>query len=329
MANLTTVNDILLDALWKAGEITDPTMATTSDPFYLKGLNYINEVHLDLKRGNGPQSPDANITFRWAIKDPASVLILEPKYDTGTISVANNSASATLSTVSAASRAGWYLIIPGEDDVPRVLTHIGGSAAVTLDGVWTGDTGATETFKLVNIQYDLGSSDIIRIVEPFRVYSLGTEGDEFLITSMDSAQFASEWPVGDLRSGVPTKFRIVKETDGTVKIQVNKYQDTDLLRVEYDYIDISTDLTVNDTPEVPRDYRAVMSNWVAGLLLQDKNDNKAAGFFQLAQAGFLTMVKNEQYKSHRTSTRLGKVSPRRDKAGRRSLRNITNVVYNT
>ncbi len=105
--------------------------------------------------------------------------------------------------------------------------------------------------------------------------------------------------------------------------------ETDNLKVEYDYVAIPTDLVVGNTPAVPRQYRKIMSDWAAALLLQDKNDNKSAAFFQLAQSRFKAMVKSHKLNSHRSSSRMGKVIPRRDQASRRSYRRTTEVTYSS
>lgn len=333
MANLTTTNDLLIAGLFQSGVTNSTTTADTSNPLYLQGLIYLNRVHLDLKRGNGPLSPDSNITFKWAIKSPTSVLILQPKYDTDTVAVTNGSNTATLSTPGSTDFTDYHLILDEEDDVHRVSSHSGGNATLTLDAAYTGDTDAAASYKLVKVQYNIGSSDIMRLVEPFRVYEAGPEGDVYLVNSMDNAEFDKTWPLSRVTSGIPSKFKVVKENDGTWTIQFNRYRDEDQMRAEYDYIDVPSDLTASPdtTPEVPREYRSIISDWVAALVLQDKNDNKATSFFNLAQNNWRSMVKEYDARAFGMTTRFGKITPRRDQTGSitRRLRDLRNITYST
>jgi len=306
MANLTTTLDILEDALFKAG--ADPS--DTSNEYYAQGLEYVNRVHLDLCNGKGPLDPKAHVNFAWAMKYPPASLVLEPKYDTGTVSVTNGSNAITFSASITSSRTGWHLILDDEDDVFYINSHSGGSDSATLDAAFTGYTAAAASYKLVKVIYEIGSNDILRLITPMRIMTLGTDHSRYQIDQVDYNRFDEDWPLSRINAGVPTKFRVVNEDDGNIYVQFNKYMDEDNLRVEYPYIVIPTDLETGHTPKVPRRFRYVMSDFTAALLMNDRSDSRAERMFVISQTGFQAMVQDDKKLLSDTNAKFGQLVPR-------------------
>ncbi|MCP3682689.1 MAG: hypothetical protein GY861_08375, partial [bacterium] len=171
MANLTTITDLIKDVLHRSGE--NPTDITGK--YYNKSVEYINRARLDILKGKTPTDPDKHVNFRFAVSHPPKNLTLLPKITTGTVSVTNNSTTVTFSTAPNQLGAdidadGWYLYIDGEYDVYRIAAHTAAGTNATLDSVFTGTTAGTASYKLVKLEYDIGSSDILRLISPLRIH---------------------------------------------------------------------------------------------------------------------------------------------------------------
>jgi len=328
MANFTTVRDILTDALFKANITSTRNAIDSGDPYFQTALVYINEVHLSLRRGNAPLTPNEHVNFRWAVKHPQSSFVMPVLYEEGTVELNVGSDSAVFSQGVPESRVGWHLIPEQGLDVYRIIAHEDGSDTMQLDSVFTGDNTTGDNFRLVKVEFTLGNNDIERLVEPMRVHRKGLDIDDYVVGEQGPKEFVKDWPLSRVAGGVPSRFKILREDDGNIIIQTNRYAEDEMIKVEYDYIDIAQDLTIDDIPSVPRSLRSVMTYWVTALLLEDKNDNKAPRFFNLAQNAFQTVAQDQDNKKRDATTRFGKLSPRQSyRSRRRRLEDIINVRY--
>lgn len=302
------------DVLFRGGE--NPT--NTGGAYYSKAMEYINRAYVDLCRGNGPLMPTSNVVFKWALKYPSQTLTLEPKYDTGTVSVTLNSANVTFSDVIANSKATWYLIVDGDPTVYRVSTHTAGTATATLDSVFTGETDSDATYKLVKLEYTLGSNDILRLISPLRTFKTSDLMTEPRIYGIEANRFDTLFPIYRVAAGIPSAFKVISTRDNNVIIMFNKYMDEDYLRVEYDYVDKPADLTASSVTtdiRVPEDFRHVIVDWALCFLFQDKNDNRYETAISLARVGFENMVNQNRYEAAFTDPNYGQIIAREDDYG--------------
>lgn len=289
MANLSTVTDMIEYVLYTAGQTQE-----TTDFFYDRALEHINRARLELVKGVSPMNPKHRVNFKWAKKYPPYSFVIQPEAATTSISITQNSATVTFSSTIATSMVGYRLIIDNEYDVYRVATHTAGTDSATIDTVFTGTTNAAAGYKLVKIEYELGSNDIIRLISPMTIYrSNDNDNPVCKIYGVDDDRFDADFPIGDIQSGVPDFFKIVYISDANWTIMLNKYSDSTYIKVEYDIIQLPDDLTTSSTASeilIPKENRQVCCDWASSLLLADKTDNKAIDLLKKAQAGYEGMI---------------------------------------
>ena len=300
MANYTTAEDLIDDALDRAKEPTDGT-----SEFNSQALRFLNRAYLGIISGGSELDPNISEIWHW-LKTTEASLILTPRYNTGTISLTNNSASATLSASPTDSLAGRFFKATKHADVFKISSHNAGATPVTLDSVYTGDTDTEATFQVFQVDYDLASD----VLYPLTFQAWQDNHRE--IVMMDLQDLSKTWPLHLVDSGVPTAFAMIDEQ----KIRFNRFggQDsTDLIRIDYSYIKQPDLLTDSDTsiPEVPHQYRKVLADWTYAYLLEMKEDNRAATAAALARSGLLAMAKDNRRRMQFSSgDTFGKIMPR-------------------
>ena len=136
MANYTYSADLINSALFLAGESTDGL----SD-FQDRALELLNRSYRAIWMGGTEIDPTLNEEWWWLRKSTPGVITLLPREE-HTASVTNNSASITFSATIADSKVGWHFRAEDTADVFRISTHVAGTAAATLDSVFTGTTNA-------------------------------------------------------------------------------------------------------------------------------------------------------------------------------------------
>lgn len=67
---------------------------------------------------------------------------------TGTVAVTQDSATATLSSAPATSKANYLFSINGSNEVYKISAHTAATATLTLEAAFTGDTNATASYKI-------------------------------------------------------------------------------------------------------------------------------------------------------------------------------------
>ncbi len=154
MANFRSTADYLDSILLLSGEPINGNSA-----YEARTLHYLNRIHNALITGGNEFNIEVDEIWPWAVAKDPIILELQPKYDTGTISVTNGSNAVTLS-VTTSSRAGWHIKFLNDDHYYKVESHAGGSAAMTLDGTYLGDTEAATTFELYKLDYEILPSSI-------------------------------------------------------------------------------------------------------------------------------------------------------------------------
>jgi hypothetical protein len=309
-----TAVDMIQDVLHQAGE--PPT--NTSGPYYDKGWELINRCRLDIVRGNGPLDPDAHVAFKWAIKYPPGSFVIQPKITAGTVAVVQDSTSVTFSVDPTSDPVGWHLIIDGEPDIYRIVSSARGPySPAVLDCAFTGTTNAAATFKLIKIEYDLGTNDIIRLISPLRIYrDHSAAKTQPTVDGLQEDRFDELFPLRDIVTGVPEAFKIVEEADNTVKIVISRYSDTDKMKVEYRCILLPADIDDASAEAeilIPAEYRFVCTDWAASMIMFDKGDNKHEATKKKAQLGFEAMCKDYKFQMTETDPNAFRVISREDK----------------
>lgn len=155
MAQFRTTADILDLALTNGGETTNGNSGYESQL-----LNYLNRVHFTLVAGGTiPLGKDRTITidevWPWARSKRPMIIELQPKYETGTVTLTLGSEAGTFSSAPSYSVAGWYLKISGRDEWFRIAAHTASSTAFELDAAYTDTSGSGLVFFAVKLDYDL------------------------------------------------------------------------------------------------------------------------------------------------------------------------------
>lgn len=304
MANLKFSSDLIDYVLFKAGEKTDGT----SD-FDSQALVYVNAAYKKIWQGGSEF--DASINEDWTWLRQSGNLILQTKISTGTVSVTNNSASATLSASQATDVAGWFFKTDGHEGIFKISAHGGSTDALTLDSVYTGTTDASASYKLVKLEYTL-ASDAIEVISPMET---AFKGNRRLVFDGQIAGVSFQTMPGrnELLAGVPEFFSQINETT----VRFNRYADSNLIRIDYRYKKRPADLTDSgsEEPLVPLHHRHVIANIALYDILSDKNDDRADTVSLIAKQGLKAMAVENRNRLSQMDGSYGKVHPRRDMYG--------------
>lgn len=266
MTVLQTSAELIAHGLFQAHEKTDGT----SD-YAAAAIRHLNKAYRAIAMGGNEWVSNRNPLWWW-LRGEAS-LILQPVIETGTVSVTNNSTSATLSATQATSLAGRFFKTEAHADVFRISAHTAGTDALTLDTVYTGTTSATASYKAMALEYDL-ASDVLYVESPMRVY-----GSSHEIAGMSLRDLDVRYPLDLTASGQPENFAQVDEDT----VRFSHYggdSSTELFRVDYDYVRRAADLA-NDSsePVIPLQYRYVLADMITVFIAIDKDENDDAEFF--------------------------------------------------
>ena len=287
MADLSTAQDIINDALFRAGEPTDGT----SD-FEAQTLNHLNRVYRAVWVGGRELLPSVNEVWWWMQAE--SSFILQPSYKTGTASVTNNSTTVTLSTPPTTTRAGWFFKVDQHNDFFKVESDDLGSggSTITLDTVYTGDTSATASFRLMKLEYDL-PADFLKMVGEM-VHYRNTTYDENKIYGMSLRTMEEKYPLITIIGGPPRAFGFVD--DNTVRFSHYGSDEGDLIRVDFDYLKRPDELTdsASSVPLMPLEYRTILADYTTAMLMEDKNDDRGQNALALARTGMKSMQRENR-----------------------------------
>lgn len=155
MAQFRTTADILDLALANAGEVTNGNSS-----YETQLLNYLNRVHMAIVSGGTiPLGKDATVeideVWPWAKAKRPLILELQPKQNTGTVTLTLGSEAGTFSSAPTPSLAGWYITLSGREGVFRIASHTAGATAFELDAAYTDTTGSGLSFEAYKLDYDL------------------------------------------------------------------------------------------------------------------------------------------------------------------------------
>ncbi len=308
MANYTTSQDLINDALFRSNEPTDGT----SD-FDSVAVTYLNRAYHGIWSGGSELEPDVDEVWWWLRKDGQGTLTLNPVYDTGTVSVTNNSTTITFSANVATSQAGRHFKVDNHADVFLITAHTAATDTATLESVYTGDTDTAASYRNMQFDYTL-ASDLLYLTGPMYAYQDGEQ--EIPIIDLDEMKVA--YPLNSASSGVPDQGAFT----GEKKVRFSHYggtSSTDLIKIDYQYIYEPADLADDSSePLVPRQYRKILADWTAAYILEDKSDTKAAEMAALAQRGIISMAKEHRRRMARAagSKNFGKIYPRQHQLAR-------------
>lgn len=156
MANFRTTADILDSVLSKSGEVTNG-----NSPYESRALEYLNRIYHAIISGGTEFNMEVDEPWVWA-KNPSPIVIeLQPKYNTGSLTLTNGSAAGTFSSAPASSLQGWFIKVNSRAGVFKIATHTAGATSFTLDGSYDGTTGSSLNFEAFKLDYELVPSHIV------------------------------------------------------------------------------------------------------------------------------------------------------------------------
>lgn len=319
MANSYSTPDLLRGALAKCGE---PTTGTS--PYHAAVLRNLNRTYEALLSGSNEFNVELGQAWEWARETNPRVLVLKPAQEAGTVSLVNGSVAGTFSGAVAISQAGRWLKIADRPTFYRILTHVAGATAFTLDSEYLEATGTALTYKALPVQYDLGE-DILRLVEPIRIYDQEYAADsreEGNIFGVDLNVFRGQFPLRSILAGVPTRFTTVRSSETSWLIEMNAYLPSthDPVKCDVDVIAIQPGLVDSEDsiPLVPRQHRIALEYGAAFLTWANdkKNDEEAGKYLKMTQNAMQAMIEEQSKRRDHVGVNVGAIIPRPDLVGR-------------
>jgi len=152
LAQFRTTADLVDSVLRRCGELTNG-----NSPYESQALDYLNEIHQTIINGGNEFEIDIDENWSWAKAKQPIILELQPKYDTGTVSLTQGSEAGTFSSAPSPSMEGRYIFISNRPEKMRISQHTAGQAGFELDSAYVGDTGSGLSFDAVQLDYELKS----------------------------------------------------------------------------------------------------------------------------------------------------------------------------
>lgn len=267
---LRSADFILSEALQKSGEPVDGT-----SEYFIDGQaqGFINDAHLACLAGGNDFIPEMEKPWTWAMERLPYNLILQPPFETGGVTVTAGSAAITFDTPPAFSLVNYMFRVDGISEWFRIIAHNASSGSATIDAPYTDVSISGSAFLCALFEYDISPTNgVLRLVEPFVVYRQQDlfGDDQAKIYSSSEDAMLKEWPLTRVLARVPTKYSIIKKTNGIFTVRFNSYV-TEQAKVEVKYIAIPDYLTFNIpqfqatvTIAVPGVWSAVNHQLVAG-----------------------------------------------------------------
>lgn len=301
-----TTRDLKNDILFRAsepGSVADWGSAA---------IDYLNRVYNTLCAGASEFLPEY-VDDWWWLRD-RGVLTLLPAITTGTIAVTEGSASVTFSSAPAASTVGYRLRIDNHPEIFEISAHTAAATAATLDSVYTGDTDAAATYKLMKVTYAL-DADVQAITGPISGFRNNPQ-----IIGISPERMDDLFPLASINPGVPTAFSL--ESEQSVRFSHGGRDDGKSMRVEYRFRPIVTPLTDSESsiPLVPIQWRHILADMALTYVLLDRNDDRSNAVALAARTGLAGMLKENRRRLKKMGgetvghiyPRASTVFPRRD-----------------
>jgi len=281
-----------------------------------KIVDYLNRCYRELATGASAFLPEY-IEDWWWMRE-SSYFILEPAYETGTITATKGSTVVTLTNPPNFDPIGWRLRFK-DTQVPDIFeVTVAGVAQpnLTLDAPYTGASATGAGFFLMKTNYQpvasvrpqvlLGPMRAFR--NPERIYGVSQERLDEL------------WPLARLMPGVPQAFAIVQELNEfqnpgepwEVRFSHGGLINGQQMRVDYWFRPVLADLTdtTDSIPRVPAQWRHILADMALVQTLLDKNDDRANAAALGARTTLAAMLKENRRRNIKVDFKAGHIAPR-------------------
>lgn len=261
-------------------------------------VSHLDRAHKIILGGGGilnynekGQRLHENIIFPFARSLNPKILTLTPAITNVTATATRLSNTVTLNAAPDGSNsvANSFIRINSEPEIYKISTHTGGSTSLVLDGSYVGPSNLTAAeCKIFNLQYTVGSSDILQLMSPFRVFS--SQSEDRIVSIVDKDELLKNVALTQTTEHFPEHVAVVKESLGTLTVQFDSYP-SDLARAELDYIPIPATLdTASVDPILPVQHRLTIAYLATYLISIRNNDNRAELFLSQARQEFQQLV---------------------------------------
>jgi hypothetical protein len=220
------------------------------------------------------------VTAPWARKRPPGVLITVPEITAGSVTLTTGSAAGTFSTPPAVSVAGRKIWVDNDQVVCRILTHIAGAAAFTMDAIYPETGGSGLAYHVFQDEYALASDLLAPRSKPFLKDCAGSYDVDLI-----SQQEIDAWyPFSPMQGG--TTLRVCAFI-GDQTIRVAPWP-RDMRRWEYEYNYnpgvLSFDGQATDAVIIqPAEDAVVVALFAIANVLLNKEDDRAGTFAEAAK----------------------------------------------
>lgn len=155
MAQFRSTADILDLVLINGGEVTNGNSS-----YETQVLNYLNRVHFTLVAGGTiPLGKDTTVeideVWPWSKCKNPIILELQPKYNTGSVTLTLGSEVGVFSAAPTISLKGYHFKIDNRDEWFKIAEHTANSVNFEIDGAYPDASGSGLTFIAVKLDYDL------------------------------------------------------------------------------------------------------------------------------------------------------------------------------
>ena len=338
MANFSTLQDVLVYALFRGGEFTSGTLL--DGDFYNntnggQALKYVNDTMEGLLLGSPlglvgeSGQPMPGVDWWWARKAPLGTLFLKAPVSTGTATIRKGQNAVTFDSLLSEGSAiiGQFIIgqgiVGGPIDLtgyrirfgssrflPRVASAdlSGNTTACTLDDFWPDDDQIGVTYTAFKLEYEL-ASDFLRFAgQP----TLSTEPWRMDIMDVDTLDYA--FPVSAIQQKTaPDAAALITPT----RLRMSHYT-PDVSRIEYPYIFMPSSFVVSAAKPaiqttdlvLPAHYRRILGLGAAYYILYDKADSKAGDVLAEFRGLYRAMMQEHQKHQRKMSRAFGRINYR-------------------
>ena len=220
------------------------------------------------------------VTAPWAKKRPPGVLITVPEITTGSVTLTTSSAAGTFSSPPAVSVAGRKIWVDNDQVVCRILTHVAGAAAFTMDAIYPETGGSTLAYHVFQDEYALATDLLTPRSKPFLKDCAGS----YDVDLISEQEIDSWYPFSPMQGG--TTLRVCAFV-GDQTIRVAPWP-RDMRRWEYEYnynpgvLTFDADVHTDQIIIRPVEDAVVIALFAIANVLLNKEDDRAGTFAEAA-----------------------------------------------
>lgn len=310
----TTTSDLAQFAEKELGHNLDGASSQRSDI-----ISHLDRAHKIVLAGGGilnytetsrgPRRKRSEVDFLWARSASPIIVNTVAPYDDGsfTASCTNGSTTVELSSdpSSGSDLSNYHIRIGSDLEVYKISSN--STTTLTLESAYVGTTNATASAKVFKLQYDFGSSNILKWLGPIRVDSKNR--NDKTIEIVDRQELLDQYPLSSVDKEFPVMAGVVSYSSGTLTLQFNDYtKDTE--RFVLDYIAIPSTLVESSVdPIIPEQYCLCLGYLAAYYMLKRNDDDRAKAALSDARDIFDELVDYNKEMLEQGDNDYGRVVP--------------------